>query len=782
MSSFGQAWSPSLEPVLIAAVVAGVAALSIVAARRAGLERRALSLTLLLGRLVLLAGLAVVLLNPGQRNPAASSAASVRPRLTLLLDTSTSMLTPDLRGQPRLAGVIERWLTPEALARLREQRDVELLAFDAQARPMAEGDLRRPAADLARGRETRIVDALARALDAMAPAGPPASQARRGDAILLISDGREAGASRSGAATATLPRVAAAARARGLPIHTLCVGESSAARSVAIVDVAGPGRVVVGETANLRVRIEQRGHDAETIPVRVSAGERSSQGTIPIAGRGVITLDLPLPAPRRPGAFAYTVGLGDADTSPIPSAATADRREWTGVALAVGRTLRVLLLEGEPAWDSRFFAQAMRRDSEISLTQVTRVGDETVVATGEPGAAEAGAHPGPAVTWPFASSSDWARYDVIVLGRQVERLLEPAAAESLAASVRAGGHLFFLRGGPVSESASDGADRQVAATLASLAPAAGASAPSADAAALASASMRMTLAGKAHPALRPESLGLAIDEAFPQLAPPDDVAALAARPASTTLVTLGDAGPPLWLAMPVGRGSAVMLNGQGWWRWSLQPPEGAGHAPLYDAAMVNLVRWLALGGDFVPGQPWRLTATPSRVVVGDTVRLRVEARDPAATGDPPRLAVLGPAGKRTETALAPRGGGRWEAGAIAGEPGLHRAVLQSAGAGEPTETLWVATDDAAETINVAADVNLMREIAQSTGGRSLLDRDAVTDASLLNLVGPPVDAAAEHPAAALGEHRPGWDRPWLLALMLALLSLEWLIRRRVGWR
>ena len=77
-----------------------------------------------------------------------------------------------------------------------------------------------------------------------------------------------------------------------------------------------------------------------------------------------------------------------------------------------------------------------------------------------------------------------------------------------------------------------------------------------------------------------------------------------------------------------------------------------------------------------------------------------------------------------------------------------------------------------EDIITAADPELMRRIAQAGGGE------------LLSLQGlkelPQKLRDAQSLLTTRTEARPAWDRWWVLAALLGALSLEWVIRRRVG--
>ena len=40
------------------------------------------------------------------------------------------------------------------------------------------------------------------------------------------------------------------------------------------------------------------------------------------------------------------------------------------------RRIRVLVLEGQPFWDSKFLAQSLRKDERVELTQITQLSDD----------------------------------------------------------------------------------------------------------------------------------------------------------------------------------------------------------------------------------------------------------------------------------------------------------------------------------------------------------------------------------------------------------------------
>ena len=67
----------------------------------------------------------------------------------------------------------------------------------------------------------------------------------------------------------------------------------------------------------------------------------------------------------------------------------------------------------------------------------------------------------------------------------------------------------------------------------------------------------------------------------------------------------------------------------------------------------------------------------------------------------------------------------------------------------------------------------LRRVARASGGRYVRAADASRVPAFLE------EAV---PANAAPEHRDLWHEPWAFALLVALLSAEWILRRRWGLR
>ena len=80
-------------------------------------------------------------------------------------------------------------------------------------------------------------------------------------------------------------------------------------------------------------------------------------------------------------------------------------------------------------------------------------------------------------------------------------------------------------------------------------------------------------------------------------------------------------------------------------------------------------------------------------------------------------------------------------------------------------------DDPTEQQNALPDHDLLRRIASQSGGMVLKDANDLTAM---------IESLPRRTAPSEIETTPAWSVWWLLALLLVLLTIEWIWRRRLG--
>jgi len=555
---------------------------------------------------------------------------------------------------------------------------------------------------------------------------------KRPDGVVIISDG---------AVNAGEDPVAAA-HALGVPVHALLVGEHAGMdRGIAGVDASTDARV--GEATPVRVRVVSDEERGTPIPVKLYDGGRElASATVLAPGPGAeVTAELHV-VPAKAGLALWDVRVAplEHDLSPL------DDAHEVAVPVAPGK-LGVLVLSAGLNWDLTFFRRALLGDTTVELD--TRVRE----ASGNWRGLER-ARPG------SLSAGDLTGKSVVVLDAISGAELGAGMDQALASFVRGGGGVLLLSG------PEPGASRFARGALATeLAFAGGA-----------------PFGGQGSPepqATASELLMWDDDQArgaraWHEAAPLSDVSPLSAGGADRVLITAREgSGVPLWLARTIGRGQALLVNGTGLWRWSLTgTDELAGERGR--RLWRKTVRWLA---EPVQGEPLRVTAERRLVPGGEPVRLDALLQDSqfhAVSGADVRGEIAGPNGALTKIEFTPGG------------PGAYTANFASPGAGRWQVSVRATRDGrelgrargefavdhwTLEALRAQPDSAAMAAIAAASGGKFGRARDAAAWARGLDMR----QLVRNRTASARL-----WESPWLFAMVVAMLSVEWGWRRRRG--
>jgi len=263
------------------------------------------------------------------------------------------------------------------------------------------------------------------------------------------------------------------------------------------------------------------------------------------------------------------------------------------------------------------------------------------------------------------------------------------------------------------------------------------------------------------------------DAAWRTAAPLSEVAPVRTGPADRVLIGTPRGGPPLLFVRRAGRGPVLLWNGTGLWRWSLSPQDDGGNERAR-SLWRRLVRWLA---EPVQGDPLRVRPDRWLAASGEPVRLLASLQDaslrPLSGADVSGELTDG-AGRRRSISFRPGGQGSYEAVIEDLPPGRYRVSARATLRGREVGR---ATSEAAvdrwslEEAQSEPDSAGLAQLAQVASGRSSAARGVGGWAAAL---------PARELARGRRESQHLWESPWVFALIVGALSIEWGWRRRRG--
>ncbi len=720
---------------IVLVAIAGLAAAGWVSWRSTGRIAGAWRVIITACRLLAVAGVALLLLNPGRQR----EHTQVRDAgWAIMLDESASMHYDDGGAGSRFQAA--RQMIAGAFELSGDTQKIKLYSFADTLTPRDPGALDTLTAA---GGDTRIVEAGLNLL---------LQEKNRGSnllGIVLLSDGRQP-------LTRGPEPFALRAAAQNIPIFPIVLGGPVPARDLALafsrrrfVCFAGQPFTFKGELVNSRM-----GPVSADVFLRDGAGKVLDQTHLLAADeqRQAFQFEQTL---DKPGYYEYIL------ETPLREGESDRANNSVGLSVFVlSKRLNVLLLEGEPYWDTKFLSHLLRAQTNISMTAVFRVAKDKFfkVATGAAMASsDTDVFPG--------TAAELAQYDLVVLGRGTEYFIDARRAQLLTDFVKnRGGCLFFARG-----KSYQGTDS----LLQDLEPVAwGPPVPS-----------DFTL----RPMLEGEQVGL-----FGGLLPARDDPLWGRLPILTRAYQCdrlksftsaladglpnqpGESAFPLLVSKRYGSGMVLLINADGLWRWGFDPDISDGN-DVYQNLWIQLFQWAVSFAEFNPGSDYMIRTDRSTTHIGEPLRVRVRARAHVKAEDPVVRIYQGRSQVQDLTLAADaETGGGWSGLLSLTVPGIYRLAVQTAdGRDLGAQTSVQLLPPAGEADNLSADTDWLNELARKSGGR------VVTRAELPELV-----KQLEVTKTTL---RKGdvywetlWDKAWLLLSILIFFTLEWIFRRRQG--
>jgi uncharacterized membrane protein len=674
--------------------------------------------------------------------------------VVVLADQSRSMSVPDggAGGKTRFQVLGQALADAERpLRALADEYDVKAYTFDADARPaqVTQGKIRLP--ESPDGRQTALGSVLEDVLRYEA--------GKRLLGVILLSDGAQ-----RAYAPRDVPPQSAAVRLKhlGCPLYTFALGKSRGlgqARDVAVKELLVNPQVFVKNVLDVAAQVQVTGYTNRQVAVRLMVEtapgkmEAVAERAIQAATDGQL---LPVHFGyvfQTPGEFKLSVEAAEQPGELV----TTNNRLSSFVNVLKGG-LKVYYLEGDLRVEQKFLRRALDAspDIHVDFARVNPLKPETKPPD-------------------LAERFQLGKYDVYILGDLDSRVFTTDELKLLAQTVGRGAGLIMLGG---FHSFGPGGYGQT--PLAQLLPVAMDRLERQDF----NGPIRTDLHLPGPVKMLPSALGqrhfamlLAGSEgesrALWEKLPPLDGANRFVRLAPLAVVLAAAGSDPLLVAHSFGTGRVMAFAGDSTWRWWMQGFESA-HKRFWR----QVVLWLARKDEAQEGSVW-IKLSERRLAPNQMVEFIAGAQN--STGEPVtelsgQADLLLPDGSRRPVTLVRQGdvlSGNIRGTLAAGDYAVEvRAKQKDQSLGTARARFLVYAQDL-ELDDASADTALMETLAATTGGQSLapeqlpeLLRRLTQNATKLNVY--------------QETKRSLWDTwPFFLALV-ALLAVEWFLRKRWG--
>jgi hypothetical protein len=684
---------------------------------------------LLLFRVAGLGLLLLLLLQPSERQ---TLPPPTRDRVTLVgLDSSLSMNQHDAGNLRRIDAA--KNLLEDAGALTRDGQpadgDLRLFEFSDDARPLQKSVYNL----VPTGKTTRFDKSINTMLST-----PDASEAV--NALVLLTDGHDF-------EMVNPVKTGLAAHARQTPIYAVALGRQGKVRDVAVRITGYQPYCYVKQKAHVSATLRLVGCELEDLTVQLlRAGQVLQTKHVNAQQAQELPVEFEVAEPET-GQYEYEVRV-----LPLPDEVDTANNSAITYLNVIDQQIRVLLLEGDPYWDTTFLQRSLMRNDKFDVDALIQFGSKRVRAIRKtPAAGELHAP---------RTLDEFAAYDVVILGRAVDSLLasDGGATNLLDQYVNErGGTVIFSRGPafnqggggelePViwGDSARDHVRLDATAEGRGLAP---------------------------FRALRDGEGGI---EALPELVAgrsPKETKPLAATFAAATS---RDGGAPeaAMVHRRYGRGQVVSMGVDGLWRWELNAKADSANS-AFDRFWDQMILWLLAGRDFIPSKQFSFRPSSANVLLGESVYFRLVLRQPDPKVKSVPVTVYygeAPAGRVNLAPLA-TSAGRLSAEFLPEHTGRYRAVVDLPD-GTTQESRFIVYTENLEETEVATDALFLRRLCESSGGRLLEPAELPKLLKELN-----TQKADQTPKIVL---RPIWNSASIFYLAGLLFGLDWYLRRRWG--
>ena len=615
--------------------------------------------------------------------------------------------------------------------------------------PGAEKELR---AVEASGSQSRLGDAVRQVLTELRGAPP--------SAIVLLSDGQNTEGE-------PLSKASELAARKGVRLYTIGLGSAEPARDIELTELLVDDVVFVDDAVRFQAKLSARGFAGEKAIVRLKELEPGSKD--PASARELESKEVELPADSKPTRVELTYNpktTGERtfiiEVDKLPRELQTDNNRIERVVMVRKEKLRVLFVDSEPRYEFRYLKNYLERDETIDL--------HVVLLSSDPKYSEQDRSAIP--TFP-AAKDDLFAYDVVVFGDADISYMSQSQLQNMVEFVtdREGG-VLFVAGDLFNPLAYHGTPLELLLPI-ELSDARN---PTAVGTTVTAFRPQLTLEGRGSPIFRfgdDDASSMQIWQGLPELfwyfeAPRKKPAALALAEHDTA--SGSDGKLPLILYQFVGTGKSMFHAFDDTWRWRYRAGDR-----YFGRFWVQTIRFLARSR-LVGQRQAEVTTDRRRYQRGQPIQFRVRFPNPGLAPKAGDLTI--------QVGRAGQGVRKLPLKLVPGTKNIFEGAIPQAAEGDydvrllPPPVLEGAIPTT--TFRVDAPVNEFEHIemngpellraAEATGGKFYTP--LIADALLHDLPKPSKVPLDTDPPIPL------WNTWPVLGLFLALLTAEWVFRKR----
>ncbi|UCG07774.1 MAG: hypothetical protein JSV83_03735 [Desulfobacterales bacterium] len=691
-------------------------------------KMRALILSLL--RLLAVAVLVAFALNPSL---VTTQVHKLSPAIAIVVDTSDTMGQSTVDDPATRLDKVKALLTEGQLPLLRslgDKFDVSVYGLSDSLRPLEYGDL---AGLTAGGNKGDVAEAL-QALSA------------KNSVAVLFSDGNLRWSTSRGQQLSTL---------------TVAVGNPKTYRDILITEVSAPALAFRGREVVIDITVKSYGYQGMTLPVLLQ-----DSGKL-LAVRDVRLQTDPAELTTSLSFVSDELGRKDLKIS-IPQQVGENIFTNNQINLTINVVrdkTRILMVSGSPSMNYRFMRVALKSDPSIDLLSFVILRTPSDILNVPP-------HEQSLIPFPVETLflKELTTFDLLIFDNfNYSLFLSPDYLESIRSFVESGGG-FALIGGP--NLYNEGRDRL--SPLGDILPFRFVEeefyrrdSP---------VGLRLTRAGAEHPLMRvaddfsEDANGLF--RFWQQLPPLNGINLFEVKGSADVLLESADGiAWPILTVADYRKGRVVAIASDYAWKWYMGMVASGKGNQFYLRLVHRMVRWLTKD----PGlDPVQIILPETAAVAGQEidVRIRYHGEDPSPRSDAAvSFSIFNPEGVKIPSQLKPTAQRREHlVSFLPRKGGIYRIRVETP-FGNLEESMVVAGP--LESLDAAPDHDQLKKIAASTGGKYLAPGD--------DLLSEIEEYARKAEKKFVEEkHLPIWATPFVMAIVLALLSSEWYFRRRWG--